>query len=167
MKKDQQRRFFLRPSGMQKKAGEHVLHCVKSVGVNEETKVHCVGDGAVWIANQIEEQFGANGTYLIDFCHLCDYLSAAAPSCSPNNEKIWLDKQKELLKESLWPQVLLVLQPYLESQEVPEENAPVRACYRYIKNRPHQLDYKDAIDIAPPHSPCLSFLSPENIAFGK
>lgn len=129
-----------------KKAGEHVLHCVKSVGVNEETKVHCVGDGAVWIANQIEEQFGANGTYLIDFCHLCDYLSAAAPSCSPNNEKIWLDKQKELLKESLWPQVLLVLQPYLESQEVPEENAPVRACYRYIKNRPHQLDYKDAID---------------------
>ena len=129
-----------------KETGEHVLHCVKAVGVNEKTEVHCVGDGATWIANQMEEQFGSNAVYLIDFYHLCEYLSAAAPSCSPNNEKSWLDEQKALLKASLWPQVLLALQSHVESQPIPDDDAPVRACYRYIKNRPHQLDYKTAID---------------------
>ena len=29
---------------------------------------------------------------------------------------------------------------------VPDNNAPVRAAYRYLDNRPHQLDYKGAID---------------------
>lgn len=132
--------------GDAKKAGEHVLHCVKSVGVNEETKIHCVGDGAIWISNQIEEQFGKNATYLIDFYHLCEYLSATASSCAPNNEKIWLDEQKRLLKANEWSQVLLALQPHIELQNIPEENAPVRTCYRYIKNRSHQLNYKAAID---------------------
>lgn len=126
-------------------AGQHLLHCVKTVGTNENTKIHCVGDGAVWIANQIEEQFGANATYLIDFFHLCEYLSAAASSCAPGNEKHWLKEQKVLLKASLAPQVLLALQSHIEPQHIPDEEAPVRACYRYIKNRPHQLDYKTAI----------------------
>lgn len=126
-------------------AGQHVLHCVKTVGTNENTKIHCVGDGAVWIADQIEEQFGANATYLIDFFHLCEYLSAAASLCAPSNEKNWLKEQKALLKESLAPQVLLALQSHIELQHIPDEEAPVRACYRYIKNRPNQLDYKAAI----------------------
>jgi hypothetical protein len=73
-----------------KEAGQHVLHCVKTVGTDEKTNIHCVGDGAVWIADQIEEQFGANATYLIDFYHLCEYLSAAASSCAPTKEKDWL-----------------------------------------------------------------------------
>lgn len=132
--------------GNSKQAGEHVLHCVKAVGADEKTKVHCVGDGAAWIAHQIEEQFGANATYLIDFYHLCEYVSAAAPTCSPGHEKMWLDKQKALLKENAWPHVLLALQPHIELRSIPDEQAPVRACYRYIKNRPRQLDYKTAID---------------------
>jgi hypothetical protein len=41
---------------------------------------------------------------------------------------------------------LLALKPYLEPKDTPEEDAPVRACYRYINNRPQQLDYKTAID---------------------
>jgi hypothetical protein len=138
--------IFSATLGGVKEAGEHLLHCVKAIGTNKKTKIHCVGDGAVWIADQIEEQFGSNATYLIDFYHLCEYLSAAAHSCAPDNEKIWLDKQKALLKESQYTQVLLALKPHLESTQTPEANAPVRACYRYINNRPHQLDYKAAID---------------------
>lgn len=138
--------IFSATLGDAKEAGAHVLHCVKAVGTNEKTQVHCVGDGAVWIANQIEEQFGANGTYLIDFYHLCEYLSAAAPTCSPGNEEAWLDEQKALLKASLGPQVLLALQPHVESQNRPDEEAPVRAGYRYIQNRLHQLDYQSALD---------------------
>lgn len=101
-------------------------------------------DGAVWIANQIDEQFGANASYLIDFYHLCQYLSAAAPSCS-KQQKAWLNKQKQRLKNNRFQDVLETLAPYIEEPDTPEEHAPVRACYRYINNRPHQLDYKTAL----------------------
>lgn len=138
--------IFSATLGNSEEAGKHVLHCVKKVGANQQTKIHSVGDGAVWIANQMEEQFGANATYLIDFYHLCEYLSAAAPSCAVTHEKAWLETQKKLLKASLATQVLLALKPYVEPGHIAEEEAPVRACYRYIKNRLHQLDYKTAID---------------------
>ena len=48
-------------------AGQQLLCCVQQAGATEKSRVHCVGDGAQWIANQVEEKFGANGTYLIDF----------------------------------------------------------------------------------------------------
>ena len=42
--------------------------------------------------------------------------------------------------------VLNALRPYLEASATEDSKAPVRACYRYIKNRPEQLDYKMAIE---------------------
>ena len=127
-----------------KKAGEQLLFCVKQSGGYSQSKVHCVGDGAVWIANQVEEQFGAKGSYLIDFYHLCEYLNAAALSCAPNNQR-WLKIQKEKMKLSQHQEVLRTLQPHLEPKTIEETKAPVRACYRYINNRLNQLDYKSAI----------------------
>lgn len=127
-------------------AGQQLLSCVKQAGAADNTQVHCVGDGARWIASQVEEKFGANGTYLIDFYHLCEYLSAAAPHCTTGNIDDWLKKQKEALKLSQHSLVLNALQPYLEAKTVEESHAPVRACHRYIKNRPEQLNYKAAID---------------------
>jgi hypothetical protein len=123
-----------------------VLHCVRAVGVNEKTKIHSVGDGATWIADQIDDQFGSNATYLIDFYHLCEYLSAAASTCAPDNEKMWLEKQKICLKEGRIFDVMQALKPYVEPRHLPEEKAPVRACYRYMNNRPTQLDYKTALE---------------------
>ena len=38
------------------------------------------------------------------------------------------------------------LDVFLEADTIESQNAPVRACHRYIKNRPHQLDYKAALD---------------------
>lgn len=90
-------------------AGTQLLTYVNQVGAHEKTHVHCVGDGAVWIANQVEDKFGANGTYLIDFYHLCDYLSAAAPLCAPGNERTWMHQQKEAMKHSDYKSVLLAL----------------------------------------------------------
>lgn len=127
-------------------AGKQLNECVQQVGCDQHTQIHCVGDGARWIANQVEEQFGANGTYLIDFYHLCEYLSAAASICSAGKEKTWMARQKALLKDSQINQVLLALQPFVELSQVPDEEAPVRGCYRYIKNRLHQLDYKTTIE---------------------
>ena len=54
-------------SGGVDKAGEQLHHCAKLAGFGEQTQLHTVGDGAKWIADQIEKQFGANGGYLIDF----------------------------------------------------------------------------------------------------
>lgn len=125
-------------------AGEQILHCVQQAGAHEKTKVHCVGDGAVWIADQVEKKFGSNGVYLIDFYHLCEYLSAAAPHCDPGDESAWLKKQKELMKLSQHNAVLSALKPHVEAKAVEEAQAPVRACYRYINNRPNQLDYLSA-----------------------
>jgi hypothetical protein len=132
--------------GSVKAVGKHVLHCVKAVGINKQTRVHCVGDGAVWIADQVEEQFGTNATYLIDFYHVCEYLAAASLVCAEGKEKVWMEEQKALLKNSESNKVLLNLVPFLEPNTIPDTEASVRACYRYIKNRPNQLDYKKAIE---------------------
>jgi Uncharacterised protein family (UPF0236) len=122
-------------------AGQQLLSCVHIAGATDKTKVHCVGDGARWIANQVEEQFGSNGTYLIDFYHLCEYLSVAAAYCTSGNKEDWLKTQKDALKESKYLNVLHALQPYVEPSTTEDSQAPVRACHRYIKNRPEQLDY--------------------------
>jgi hypothetical protein len=89
----------------------------------------------------------SNGTYLIDFYHLCEYLSAASISCcDKGQEKNWITEQKALLKNNQAHQVLLNLRPFVEPTAIPEAEAPVRACHRYIKNRPTQLSYKTAIE---------------------
>jgi hypothetical protein len=44
-----------------KVAGQQMMQCLQQAGATENTKIHCVGDGAQWIANQVEEKFGANG----------------------------------------------------------------------------------------------------------
>lgn len=126
-------------------AGQQLYDCAVQAGFGKRTQLHAVGDGATWIAGQIDEQFGAQGSYLIDFYHICDYLAAAAKTCAPKNEKAWLDTQKGLLKQNDYPSVLEELDAFLEADTIEALNAPVRACYRYIKNRPHQLDYKAAL----------------------
>ena len=125
------------------KAGKQLLHCVKEVGINGKTKIHCVGDGAKWIANQVDEQFGSNGKYLIDFYHLCEYLSQAAAICAPGKEKIWMEIQKERLKINQSQDVLTELSKHIKTID---EKTPVHNCYRYMKNRLEQLDYKTAIE---------------------
>jgi hypothetical protein len=57
-----------------------------------------------------------------------------------------MDTQKDRLKQNGFPSVLEELEAFLEPDTIESQNAPVRACYRYIKNRTHQLDYKAALD---------------------
>jgi len=79
-------------------AGKQLYDCAIQAGFGKKTQLHAVGDGATWIADQIDQQFGTQGSYLIDFYHICDYLAAAAKACAPMNEKAWLDKQKDLFR---------------------------------------------------------------------
>jgi hypothetical protein len=52
-------------------AGERLAVCALEAGGGSRTKIHGVGDGAVWITEQMEAQFGSQANYVVDFCHLC------------------------------------------------------------------------------------------------
>jgi hypothetical protein len=129
-------------------AGADLMRLAVAVGFNKRSRVHGLGDGATWIADQMEQQFGAQGAYLVDFYHVCDYL-AAAKVCAPNDPG-WMEQQKDRLKTDQLPLVMAALAPFQEAESVPSELAPVRACYRYFTNRPGQFDYQAAIDAGLP-----------------
>lgn len=126
-------------------AGDQLLDCAIAAGMGVNTQVHGVGDGAPWIANQVKAQFGDQATYLLDFYHLSEYLAAASLVCAPTHPDVWLDEQQQRLKRNRWQQVLTALHPNLEPLAVADQHAPVRAAYRYIENRPNQLNYQTAI----------------------
>lgn len=126
-------------------AGEALNRLARVAGLAADSRVHGLGDGAPWIAEQIEVQFGAQGSYLVDFYHLCDYLSAAAKVCGGESATDWMTLQKERLKTGRLSEVIRALQPLVEPETVPSEDAPVRQCYRYIDNRPGQFKYREAL----------------------
>lgn len=126
--------------------GDHLLDCGIRAGLGQGTHIHCYGDGASWIADQVDRVFGSQAGYLIDFYHLCDYLSAASKPCAPDNPTAWLETQKQRMKENRSVEVLQELEPHIEHVSVKDGEAPVRKCHRYIKNRPGQFNYKGALE---------------------
>jgi len=60
-------------------AGRQLFERSVRAGFGADSRVHAVGDVAPWSVGQVEEQFGAQGSYLIDlYHHVCEYLSDAA-----------------------------------------------------------------------------------------
>ena len=45
----------------------------------------------------MEAQFGTQAQYLVDFCHLRDYLSAAGDGIAGNDKPAWMEEKKD------WP----------------------------------------------------------------
>jgi hypothetical protein len=128
-------------------AGQQLFACATQAGFGVSTVIHAVGDGAPWIANQIEDQFGAQGSYLLDFYHVCDYLSAAAKAIVAGTigQKTWMDEQKTRLKTQRANELLQALHLHLEGVDVDDSDAPVRQCHRYLSNRREQLNYQSAL----------------------
>jgi len=129
-------------------AGRKLLACAQRAGFGRSSEVHAVGDGAPWIADQVEDQFGAQAHYLIDFYHVCEYLSAAAPAITgdPTQRALWLEEQKTRLKTQRCEELLQELRAHLEPPSIDEGNAPVRQCYRYLSHRRQYLDYQRALE---------------------
>lgn len=50
-------------------AGQCLLNAAIQAGCGQQTQLHAAGDGATWIAQQVEDKFGTQGHYLLDFCH--------------------------------------------------------------------------------------------------
>lgn len=126
-------------------AGDRLLDCAIRVGAGAPTRVHCVGDGAPWISEQVERCFGAQGEYLVDFYHVSEYLAAAGAALAGPQAPHWLAQRQQELKQNQLPQVLAALAPHVEGAAVAEAAAPVRRCHRYLSQRTDQLNYRAAL----------------------
>lgn len=123
-------------------AGELWYQTAQAAGVGPMTKVHGVGDGADWITTQFGEQFGEQGSYLLDFWHVSEYLAGAAKVIQPNKAVEWRHRQQGRLLENKSDQVIRALASHVEPED--QEEAPVRAAHRYLSDRTDQLDYVGA-----------------------
>jgi len=126
-------------------AGDQLWECAVAAGIGHQTRVHAVGDGAAWIADQVDRTLGTQATYLVDLYHLCDYLAAAAAVVAADAPAAWMREKKTWLKANRWSEVLDTLRPSVEPDDVADEAAPVRACVRYLSNRTDHLDYQGAL----------------------
>src|SRR5512136_2373906 len=90
----------------------------------------------------MEVRFGAQGTFLVDFFHLCEYLGEASMVCAANDPLAWREKQKCRFKANRADAVLEALAPFVAMDD---SDGPATACDRYIRNRLSQLDYQGAI----------------------
>jgi hypothetical protein len=119
----------------------------EAAGLGPRTRVHGLGDGATWIVNTFEEQFGtgkdSSATYTVDFHHVSDYLAAAAQVVASGSNKDWLHQQQALLLQNKVCEVLRALEPRLEPAQ--QEETPVRTAHRYIHDRQQHMDYAGAL----------------------
>ncbi len=121
--------------------------CCQFKGMGEATHIHAVADGASWIAEQYERQFGTRCKFHLDFYHVCEYLAAAARSTAMDLEQsnAWLEGCKKSLRESEIDTVitrLKILAPGIEGKEGAEA---LDTAMAYIEKRRHQFDYREAI----------------------
>jgi len=111
-----------------------------AAGLNPQTHVHGVGDGAPWIVDKFRDNFGPQGSYLLDFYHVSEYLAKAAPQVArTGKEREWTRRQQGRLLNNQSRKVLRTLEPHLEVRHT--EQAPVSAAHRYLAQRPDCLDY--------------------------
>jgi hypothetical protein len=127
-------------------AGEQLKACFEEAGGGQHTRLHCVGDAAAWIINQVEQCFGASASYLIDFFHVSEYLSAAAEEIAPDKNREWLKNQQERMKENGVGEVLETLRAGAYKSQQVEKAGPVEKCERYLTNHEQYFDYKGAIE---------------------
>lgn len=130
-------------------AGVKLANVVKSAGECERSRIHCLGDGATWIAEQVEIHFGDKANFLLDFYHVSDYLASAAACCHPTESCNWMHEQQGLLKNNMAHKVLQNIQDHLQLC-TSEEGCPAIKCFNYLSRRLHQLDYKRAIEAGLP-----------------
>jgi len=139
-------RRYAATMGSVQSAGRQWKACVAQAGAGEKTRLHCVGDGARWIVAQVEEQFGSQASFLVDFYHLSEYLAGAATVIAGAGAQGWLSEQQARLKANRSAEVLVELARHREGESVEDVNAPVRRCERYLEARLEYVDYAGALE---------------------
>lgn len=124
-------------------------HTAKESGWTPRTRVHGLGDGAPWIADKFNDLFGKQGTYLVDFYHVSEYLAAASTALQSNEAgaKRWRRCQEARLLRNQADKVLKALEQR-RSEKVPDH--PASKAHRYLSERREQLDYQGAREAGRP-----------------
>lgn len=128
-------------------AGCMMYQTCQQLGMTGDTYIHGVGDGAVWIADQYEEQFGMNHDYYLDFYHVCEYLSEASKAIiwggsSELTSNQWLSNAKAKLKEGKSEEVINELK---EESDAQNDGCVIAKAYQYLNNRAENLNYPKAL----------------------
>lgn len=148
--KDATTTLYAATFGSVEETGRRWGHCTRQAGWGLNSRIHTVGDGAQWIRLQSQEVFGEQGSFLCDFYHVSEYLGAAAPICRAAQPGVWRRTQQRRLRRGAVQKVIQALEPHLEPEHTPEEQAPVRSSYRYLNNRLDCLDYPQALELGLP-----------------
>jgi len=124
-------------------------HTARQSGWTLQTKVFGVGDGAPWIADQFKNLFGAQGSFLLDFYHVSEYLAQASSAIKKTvaGARRWRRCQQGRLLGNRAGQVLKALEQG-RKKNVPED--PVNKAHRYLSEREEQLDYQGAREAGRP-----------------
>lgn len=143
--KDKTNRFYAGGICTTEEAGQKMVECALLAGMKEGSYVHAVGDGAPWISEQVKLKFCNRSGYLIDFFHLCEYLSEAAIWCDVFEPKKWLEGSKEKLKTGKHKEVFGEVQKKYEALDNKEQDNGLTRCYRYMEKRLDYMDYQKAL----------------------
>jgi hypothetical protein len=127
-------------------AGEQLKACFVEAGGGRLTRLHCVGDAAPWIINQVEQRFSGRASYLIDFFPVSEYLSQAAEEVAPERKAEWLRAQQEKMKQGRINEVIQLLREAIENCEKQSSDSAVRVCHGYVLNHEQYFDYKSALE---------------------
>jgi hypothetical protein len=131
--------------------GQRWGHCARDAGWALESRIHVVADGAEWIALQSREVFGDQADLLVDFYHVSEYLAAAAAVSRPASPRSWLQTQQKRLRRGKPLLVIEAMEPFAEEADTgSDDEPPVRAAIRYLRNRLRCLDYPRALARALP-----------------
>lgn len=142
--------FYAATLGSVDDAGDQLYNCVKAVGNPNKSRLHCVSDGAVWIAEQVERLYGGSATHLIDFYHLSEYLSKAAHCVATADQVSWVHAMQKALKENKINEVIKALTNHMNDTAQNEHECGAAKCYQYISNRLHKFDYQGALALGLP-----------------
>ena len=149
---------FEATTGNAEAAGQRMKHCLSSLGVTRKTKIHTVGDEALWIEEQYRQITKGRSDYLIDFYHLIEYLKPAGKSYidkqNPKTDfnqseydqaqQTWLEGAAVKIKENRIQEVVEELRPFIEPTGYTDK--PIRNFVTYVDNRPSQFNYKATIE---------------------
>jgi hypothetical protein len=136
---------FAATTGGVEEAGAQWRQCVIAAGAGSRDENSCFGGRSILDLPTKRNCNLERKSNIWDFYHLSDYVAAAAGVIAANGKKAWMEEKKTWLKQNRWNDLLPQLESALEHDEVPDEQAPVRACHRYIVNRSDCLDYQGAL----------------------
>lgn len=122
-----------------------MLDCALLAGMKIGTYIHALSDGAPWIAEQVKLKFCNRGGYLIDFFHLCEYLSGTAVWCDVFDSKKWLERSKEKLKTGKQREVFEEVKKKYEALDNKDQDNGLTRYFKCMERRLDYMDYEKAL----------------------